>query len=169
MLRKTVERMNVCIRNQEEHIINTIDNLSCSFMKKKLFYFVFVALTAMTASLLSLTSCSKDDDKKEEIDPVAELKAKFVGEWNFVGSYDTSGKRIDDITVEIHRVFEADGTHKGIVAGKYSNTTGWEVEVKGSERILRMGTLVMKILNISANTFEITSSEGSYDLYVRTK
>ena len=161
--------MNVCIRNQEEHIINTIDNLSCSFMKKKLFYFVFVALTAMTASLLSLTSCSKDDDKKEEIDPVAELKAKFVGEWNFVGTYDTSGKRIDDITVEIHRVFEADGTHKGIVADKYSNTTGWDVEVKGSERILRMGTLVMKILNISANTFEVTSSEGSYDIYVRTK
>ena len=81
-------------------------------MKKKLFYFVFVALTAMTAGLLSLTSCSKDAEKKEEIDPIAELKAKFVGEWNFVGSYDTSGKRIDDITVEIHRVFEADGTHK---------------------------------------------------------
>ena len=38
MLRKIVERMNICILNQEEHIINTIDNLSCSFMKKKLFY-----------------------------------------------------------------------------------------------------------------------------------
>lgn len=84
-----------CLRNQEEHMVNTANNLNCTLMKKKLLYLVFVALAAMTASLLSLTSCSKDDDKKDEIESPAELKAKIVGRWKLTFVYLPSGKKID--------------------------------------------------------------------------
>ena len=47
----------------------------------------------MTASLLSLTSCSKDADKDEEAASVAELQAKFVGEWKDLGLFDEKGEK----------------------------------------------------------------------------
>jgi len=41
-------------------------------MKKRFFYWMFVAIAAMSVSLMSLTSCSGDDNK--DADPVAALK-----------------------------------------------------------------------------------------------
>ena len=41
-------------------------------MKKRFFYWMFVAISAMSVRFISLTSCSSDDNK--DADPVAALK-----------------------------------------------------------------------------------------------
>ena len=41
-------------------------------MKKRFFYWMFVAIAAMSVNLMSLTSCSSDDNK--DVDLVAALK-----------------------------------------------------------------------------------------------
>ena len=60
-------------------------------MKKRLFYWMFVAIAAMSVSLMSLTSCGNDD---KDADPVAALKAQIVGEWEFKGSHYGSGDQM---------------------------------------------------------------------------
>lgn len=172
--------MNICIRNQEEHIINTIDNLSCSFMKKKLFYFVFVALTAMTAGLLSLTSCSKDDekndekvedkvkDKVKESRLVAELQVKLVGEWKMMAVYYDTGKGINEHE-DIRDIFNADGTLITLVNGKENNREKWRVEVDGDKKYLYKGSWRYSILALSQDVFDLQFSPPIFNRYQRMK
>ena len=97
-------------------------------MKKKLLYLVFVALTAMTAGLLSLTSCSKDNDKDEEAAFVAELQAKFVGEWKDLGLFDEKGEKTSG-AADIRLIFQADGTLITLLNGKENAREKWKVKV----------------------------------------
>ncbi len=137
-------------------------------MKKKLFYFVFVALTAMTAGLLSLTSCSKDDDKKEEIDPVAELKAKFVGEWKAMGLFDEKGKKTSE-PADIRLIFQADGTLITLLNGKENDREKWKVKVDGDKRYLYMGILRFTILSLNQDVFDVQYFPTIFNRYQRVK
>ena len=67
--------MEVCHKADEIYFI-TFTNLNCNVMKKRFFYWMFVAVAAMSVSLMSLTSCRNDDNKN--VDPVAALKAQIV-------------------------------------------------------------------------------------------
>ena len=136
-------------------------------MKKKLLYLVFVALAAMTASLLSLTSCSKDADKKDEIESPAELKAKFVGQWKLSFVYLPSGKKIDSPYSWVYD-FTSDGTMKILSDGVVQEERKWYVSISGKERLLFVDpTTKMTITNINSEEFSGLESDGSTSVYVR--
>ena len=138
-------------------------------MKKKLFYFVFVALTAMTAGLLLLTSCSKDDDKNDEKVEgkvkdkvkesrlVAELQVKLVGEWKMMAVYYDTGKGIND------------GTLITLVNGKENNREKWRVEVDGDKKYLYKGSWRYSILTLSQDVFDLQFSPPIFNRYQRMK
>ena len=162
-------RENALFEEQKEHSINTINNLNCTLMKKKLLYLVFVALAAMTASLLSLTSCSKDDDKKDEIESPAELKAKIVGRWKLTFVYLPSGKKIDSpYPYSWVYDFTSDGTMKILSNGEVQEERKWYVSISGKERLLFIDpTTKMIITSISSEEFYGLESDGSTSVYVR--
>ena len=136
-------------------------------MKKKLLYLVFVALAAMTAGLLSLTSCSKDDDRKDEIESPTELKAKFVGQWKLSFVYLPSGKKIDSPYSWVYD-FTSDGTMKILSDGVVQEERKWYVSISGKERLLFVGsTTKMTITNINSEEFSGLESDGSTSVYVR--
>ena len=136
-------------------------------MKKKLLYLVFVALTAMTAGLLSLTSCSEDDDRKDEIESPTELKAKFVGQWKLSFVYLPSGKKIYSPYSWVYD-FTSDGTMKILSDGVVQEERKWYVSISGKERLLFVGsTTKMTITNINSEEFSGLESDGSTSVYVR--
>ena len=157
-----------CLRNQEEHMVNTANNLNCTLMKKKLLYLVFVALAAMTASLLSLTSCSKDADKDEEAASVAELQAKFVGEWKDLGLFDEKGEKTSG-AADIRLIFQADGTLITLLNGKEKDREKWKVKVDGDKRYLYMGILKFTILSLNQDVFDVQYFPKVFNRYQRVK
>mgnify|MGYP001675975220 CR=1 FL=1 len=60
------------LQKRQRFVFITFTSLNYNFMKKRFFYWMFVAIAAMSVSLMSLTSCSSDDNK--DADPVAALK-----------------------------------------------------------------------------------------------
>ena len=161
-------RENALFEEQKEHSINTINNLNCTLMKKKLLYLVFVALTAMTAGLLSLTSCSKDNDKDEEATFVAELQAKFVGEWKDMGLFDEKGKKTSG-AADIRLIFQADGTLITLLNGKEYDREKWKVKVDGDKRYLYMGILKFTILSLNQDVFDVQYFPTIFNRYQRVK
>ena len=137
-------------------------------MKKKLLYLVFVALTAMTAGLLSLTSCSKDADKDEEAAFVAELQAKFVGEWKDMGLFDEKGEKTSG-AADIRLTFQADGTLITLLNGKEYDREKWKVKVDGDKRYLYMGFLKFTILSLNQDVFDVQYFPTIFNRYQRVK
>ena len=149
-------------------MVNTANNLNYTLMKKKLLYLVFVALAAMTASLLSLTSCSKDNDKDEEAASVAELQAKFVGEWKDLGLFDEKGEKTSG-AADIRLIFQADGTLITLLNGKENDREKWKVEVDGDKRYLYMGFLKFTVLSLNQDAFDVQYFPKVFNRYQRVK
>lgn len=131
-------------------------------MKKRFFYWMFVAIAAMSVSLMSLTSCSSDDNK--DADPVAALKGQIVGSWELEGRYHESGDPVDGFTTAMNYDFQANGSLKitvnvGSVSWKF-----WSVLIGDKKYIVINGNQNM-IKKISDDTLEFVYDESSGDFY----
>ena len=131
-------------------------------MKKRFFYWMFVAIAAMSVSLMSLTSCSSDDNK--DADPVAALKKQIVGSWDLEGRYHESGDPVGGFTTAMNYDFQANGSLKitvnvGSVSWKF-----WSVLIGDKKYIVINGNQNM-IKKISDDTLEFVYDESSGDFY----
>ena len=131
-------------------------------MNKRFFYWMFVAIAAMSVSLMSLTSCSSDDNK--DADPVAALKGQIVGSWDLEGRYHESGDPVGGFTTAMNYDFQANGSLKitvnvGSVSWKF-----WSVLIGDKKYIVINGNQNM-IKKISDDTLEFVYDESSGDFY----
>ena len=91
-------------------------------MKKRFFYWMFVAIAAMSVNLMSLTSCSSDDNK--DVDLVAALKGQIVGSWELEGKYHGSGDPVGGLMAAMDYDFQANGSLKVTIN---VSTVSWEI------------------------------------------
>lgn len=131
-------------------------------MKKRFFYWMFVAIAAMSVSLMSLTSCSSDDNK--DADPVAALKGQIVGSWELEGRYNESGDPVDGFTTAMNYDFQANGSLKITVNVSTVSWKIWNVLVGDTNYIVINGNQNM-IKKISDDTLEFVYDESSGDFY----
>ena len=131
-------------------------------MKKRFFYWMFVAIGAMSVSLMSLTSCSSDDNK--DVDPVAALKGQIVGSWELEGRYNESGDPVDGFTTAMNYDFQANGSLKITVNVSTVSWKIWNVLVGDTNYIVINGNQNM-IKKISDDTLEFVYDESSGDFY----
>lgn len=131
-------------------------------MKKRFFYWMFVAIAAMSVSLMSLTSCSSDDNK--DADPVAALKGQIVGSWELEGKYHESGDPVGGITAAMNYDFQANGSLKVTVNVSTVSWKIWNVLVGDTNYIVINGNQNM-IKKISDDTLEFVYDESSGDFY----
>lgn len=131
-------------------------------MKKRFFYWMFVAIAAMSVSLMSLTSCSSDDNK--DVDPVAALKGQIVGSWELEGRYNESGDPVDGFTTAMNCDFQANGSLKITVNVSTVSWKIWNVLVGDTNYIVINGNQNM-IKKISDDTLEFVYDESSGDFY----
>jgi len=131
-------------------------------MKKRFFYWMFVAIAAMSVSLMSLTSCSSDDNK--DVDPVAALKGQIVGSWELEGRYNESGDPVDGFTTAMNYDFQANGSLKITVNVSTVSWKIWNVLVGDTNYIVINGNQNM-IKKISDDTLEFVYDESSGDFY----
>jgi hypothetical protein len=131
-------------------------------MKKRFFYWIFVAIAAMSVSLMSLTSCSSDDNK--DVDPVAALKGQIVGSWDLEGKYHESGDPVDGFTTAMNYDFQANGSLKITVSVSTVSWKIWNVLVGDTNYIVINGKQNM-IKKISDNTLEFVYDENSGNFY----
>ena len=131
-------------------------------MKKRFFYWMFVAIAAMSVSLMSLTSCSSDDNK--DADPVAALKGQIVGSWDLEGRYHESGDPVDGFTTAMNYDFQANGSLKitvnvGSVSWKF-----WSVLI-GDKKYIVINGEQQAIRMINDDTLEFVYDESNGDFY----
>jgi|GEM_PF-4575988 len=89
---------------------------------------MFVAIAAMSVSLVSLTSCSKDDDKTEEPNNlVAQTKKAIVGKWLHLGYFTETGKQVSHGTGSSFYLFKDDGTYDEIKGDEVQGTYKWDL------------------------------------------
>ena len=131
-------------------------------MKKRFFYWMFVAIAAMSVSLMSLTSCSSDDNK--DVDPVAALKGQIVGSWDLEGKYHESGDPVDGFTTAMNYDFQANGSLKITVSVSTVSWKIWNVLVGDTNYIVINGKQNM-IKKISDDTLEFVYDENSGNFY----
>ena len=131
-------------------------------MKKRLFYWMFVAIAAMSVSLMSLTSCSSDDNK--DADPVAALKGQIVGSWDLEGRYHEAGEPVDKLSAATNYEFQANGSLKVTVNVGSVSWKFWSVLVGDTNYIVINGNQNM-IKKISDDTLEFVYDESSGDFY----
>ena len=131
-------------------------------MKKRFFYWIFVAIAAMSVSLMSLTSCSSDDNK--DVDPVAALKGQIVGSWELEGRYNESGDPVDGFTTAMNYDFQANGSLKITVNVSTVSWKIWNVLVGDTNYIVINGKQNM-IKKISDDTLEFVYDENSGNFY----
>lgn len=131
-------------------------------MKKRFFYWIFVAIAAMSVSLMSLTSCSSDDNK--DADPVAALKGQIVGSWDLEGRYHESGDPVGGISTPTNYEFQANGSLKIIVNVSTVSWKIWNVLVGDTNYIVINGKQNM-IKKISDDTLEFVYDENSGNFY----
>ena len=131
-------------------------------MKKRFFYWIFVAIAAMSVSLMSLTSCGNDDNK--DVDPVAALKGQIVGSWDLEGKYHESGDPVDGFTTAMNYDFQANGSLKITVSVSTVSWKIWNVLVGDTNYIVINGKQNM-IKKISDNTLEFVYDENSGNFY----
>ena len=120
-------------------------------MKKRFFYWMFVAIAAMSVSLMSLTSCSSDDNK--DVDPVAALKGQIVGSWDLEGKYHESGDPVDGIWTPTNYEFQANGSLKVTINVSTVSWKIWSVLVGDTNYIVINGEQ-QAIRMISDDTLE---------------
>ena len=131
-------------------------------MKKRFFYWMFVAIAAMSVSLMSLTSCSSDDNK--DADPVAALKAKIVGEWEFKGSHYGSGDPVLEMYKREVCTFKADGKLDISDGLKVKQTKTWGVLI-GDKKYIEIDGEKYALRTIDDNTLEFVYNESNGDFY----
>ena len=131
-------------------------------MKKRFFYWMFVAIAAMSVSLMSLTSCGSDDNK--EVDPVAALKGQIVGKWDLEGKYHESGEPVGGFSADMNYDFQANGSLKIIVGATSVSWETWSVLVGETNYIVIKGKQHM-IKKISDDTLEFVYNEENGDFY----
>ncbi len=137
-------------------------------MKKRLFYWMFVAIAAMSVSLMSLTSCSSDDNKGA--DPVAALKAQIVGEWEFKGSHYGSGDPVLEMYMREIYTFKADGKLDISDGLKVKQTKTWGVLI-GDKKYIEIDGEKYTLRTIDDNTLELVYNEsnGDFHRYIKVK
>lgn len=123
---------------------------------------MFVAIAAMSVSLMSLTSCSSDDNK--DVDPVAALKGQIVGSWELEGRYNESGDPVDGFTTAMNYDFQANGSLKITVNVSTVSWKIWNVLVGDTNYIVINGKQNM-IKKISDDTLEFVYDENSGNFY----
>ena len=131
-------------------------------MKKRFFYWMCVAIAAISVSLMSLTSCSSDDNK--DADPVAALKGQIVGNWELDGRYHESGDPVGGFTTAMNYDFQANGSLKITVGVSSVSWETWSVLVGETNYIVIKGKQHM-IKKISDDTLEFVYDESSGDFY----
>ena len=131
-------------------------------MKKRFFYWMFVAIAAMSVSLMSLTSCSSDDNK--DADPVAALKGQIVGSWELEGKYHESGDPVGGITAAMNYDFQANGSLKVTIN---VSTVSWKIwsALVGDTNYIVINGEQQAIRMISDDTLEFVYDESSGDFY----
>ena len=131
-------------------------------MKKRLFYWMFVAIAAMSVSLMSLTSCSSDDNK--DAGPVAALKGHIVGSWDLEGRYHESGDPVGGISTPTNYEFQANGSLKITVNVSTVCLLYTSPSLGDTNYIVINGNQNM-IKKISDDTLEFVYDESSGDFY----
>ena len=131
-------------------------------MKKRFFYWMFVAIAAMSVSLMSLTSCSSDDNK--DVDPVAALKGQIVGSWELEGRYHESGDPVGGFTTAMNYDFQANGSLKITVNVSTVSWKIWNVLVGDTNYIVINGEQ-QAIRMINDDTLEFVYDESNGDFY----
>ncbi len=131
-------------------------------MKKRFFYWMFVAFAAMSVSLMSLTSCGSDDNK--EVDPVAALKGQIVGSWDLEGKFHESGDPVGGLSADMNYDFQANGSLKITVGVTSVSWETWSVLVGETNYIVIKGKQHM-IKKISDDTLEFVYNEENGDFY----
>ena len=131
-------------------------------MKKRLFYWMFVAFAAMSVSLMSLTSCSSDDNK--DADPVAALKAQIVGEWEFKGRHYGSGDPVLEMYMREIYTFKADGKLDISDGLKVKQTKAWGVLI-GDKKYIEIDGEKYALRTIDDNALEFVYNESNGDFY----
>ena len=137
-------------------------------MEKRLFYWMFVAIAAMSVSLMSLTSCGNDDNK--DADPVAALKAQIVGEWEFKGSHYGSGDPVLEMYMREIYTFKADGKLDISDGLKVKQTKAWGVLI-GDKKYIEIDGEKYTLRTIDDNTLELVYNEsnGDFHRYIKVK
>lgn len=131
-------------------------------MKKRFFYWMFVAFAAMSVSLVSLTSCSSDDNK--DADPVAALKVQIVGEWEFKGRHYGSGDPVLEMYMREIYTFKADGKLDISDGLKVKQTKAWGVLI-GDKKYIEIDGEKYTLRTIDDNTLEFVYNESNGDFY----
>lgn len=131
-------------------------------MKKRFFYWMFVAIAAMSVSLMSLTSCSSDDNK--DADPVAALKAQIVGEWEFKGRHYGSGDPVLEMYMREIYTFKADGKLDISDGLKVKQTKAWGVLI-GDKKYIEIDGEKYTLRTIDDNALEFVYNESNGDFY----
>ena len=112
---------------------------------------MFVAIAAMSVSLMSLTSCSSDDNK--DADPVAALKGQIVGSWELEGKYNEAGEPVGKLSAPTNYEFHANGSLQITVNFKLGALKFWSVLVGDTNYIVINGEQ-QAIRMISDDTLE---------------
>ena len=131
-------------------------------MKKRFFNWMFVAIAAMSVSLMSLTSCSSDDNK--DADPVAALKGQIVGSWDLEGRYNEAGEPVDKLSVATNYEFQANGSLKVTVNVGSVSWKFWSVLI-GDKKYIVINGEQQAIRMINDDTLEFVYDESNGDFY----
>ena len=131
-------------------------------MKKRFFYWMFVAFAAMSVSLMSLTSCGSDDNK--DADPVAVLKGQIVGSWDLEGQYHESGEPVGGMSVKTNYEFQANGSLKITFNLKPGGEKLWSVLI-GDKKYIVINGEQQAIRMINDDTLEFVYDKSSGDYY----
>jgi hypothetical protein len=123
---------------------------------------MFVAIAAMSVSLMSLTSCSSDDNK--DVDPVAALKGQIVGSWELEGKYHESGDPVGGLTAVMNYDFQANGSLKVTVNVGSVSWKIWSVLI-GDKKYIVINGEQQAIRMISDDTLEFVYDESNGDFY----
>jgi len=131
-------------------------------MKKRFFYWMFVVIAAMSVSLMSLTSCSSDDNK--DVDPVAALKGQIVGSWDLEGKYHESGEPVGKLSAPTSYEFQANGSLQITVNFKLGPLKTWSVLI-GDKKYIVINGEQQAIRMINDDTLEFVYDESNGDFY----
>lgn len=131
-------------------------------MKKRFFYWIFVAIAAMSVSLMSLTSCSSDDNK--DADPVAALKGQIVGSWDLEGRYHESGDPVGKLSAPTSYEFLANGSLQITVNFELGPLKSWSVLI-GDKKYIMINGEQQAIRMINDDTLEFVYDESNGDFY----
>ena len=137
-------------------------------MKKRFFYWMFVTIAAMSVSLMSLTSCSSDDNK--DVDPVAALKGQIVGSWDLEGKYHESGDPVGKLSAPTNYEFQANGSLQITVNFKLGPLKSRSVLIGDKKYIVINGQQQpIRMINDDTLEFVYDKSSGDYFRFKKAK